>query len=295
MLSEEARRKLSESHKGTKNPMYGKPSWNKGKKLSEETRRKISEAGRGRKASAESKRKRSEAWRGEKNPNFGKHLSDETRRKISEAKKGQIPWMRGRKASEETRRKLSESHKGQVSPNKGKKGLIPWNKGKKQTEEQRRKNAESHKGLIPWNKGKATGQITWITGKKHSEETRRKMREKRQFQVMPKSDTIPEKMMQNALASENIEFKKHKLFKVGNTSHQVDIFIEPNICIEVDGVYYHSRAYEMERDKKIDKELKLRGYKVIRFPVNKTKDFDVQSAIHKIKFHLSQNNSSIKA
>lgn len=45
-LSEEHKRKLSIAARGINNPMYGKEPWIKGKKLSEETRRKMSEAHR---------------------------------------------------------------------------------------------------------------------------------------------------------------------------------------------------------------------------------------------------------
>ena len=41
-ISQESRRKLSELHKGEKNLMYGKHSWNKGQSPSEETKRKQS-------------------------------------------------------------------------------------------------------------------------------------------------------------------------------------------------------------------------------------------------------------
>ena len=47
--SEESKRKISEGNKGKNNPMYGKIPWNKGKHLSEETKRKMSEAMKGRK------------------------------------------------------------------------------------------------------------------------------------------------------------------------------------------------------------------------------------------------------
>ena len=60
-MSEDRRRKISESIKSEKHPMYGKH-------ISEEHRRKISESLKGK-----------STW------NKGKHLSDETRRKISEA------------------------------------------------------------------------------------------------------------------------------------------------------------------------------------------------------------------
>jgi len=55
---------------------------------SEETKRKIAEAGRGRKHSKESARKISEAQLGDKNHMWGKVVSDETRLKLSKANKG---------------------------------------------------------------------------------------------------------------------------------------------------------------------------------------------------------------
>ena len=45
--SDETRRKLSEVKKGENNPNYGKPAWNKGKKFSEEHKKKLSEANKG--------------------------------------------------------------------------------------------------------------------------------------------------------------------------------------------------------------------------------------------------------
>ena len=47
----------------------------KGKKHSEETRKKISDGNKGKQA-------------GEKNPNYGKHISEEQKKKMSEAAKG---------------------------------------------------------------------------------------------------------------------------------------------------------------------------------------------------------------
>lgn len=86
-LSEETKRKLSEA--------------NKGKKHSEESKRKMSEARKGKKKSEETKRKMSEA-------NKGKVFSEETKRKLSVVNK--LKW-KGKKHSEETKRKMSESNK----------------------------------------------------------------------------------------------------------------------------------------------------------------------------------------
>ena len=67
--TEEARRKMCE----------------KKRNISDETRRKLSESNKGNRRSEESKIKMSVARRGERNPNYGKPRSEETRRKIGEA------------------------------------------------------------------------------------------------------------------------------------------------------------------------------------------------------------------
>ena len=45
--SDEAKKKMSEAKKGEKNPSYGKPAWNKGKPLSAEHKKKIGELKKG--------------------------------------------------------------------------------------------------------------------------------------------------------------------------------------------------------------------------------------------------------
>lgn len=108
ILSEEARRKISEFHKG-------KPAWNSGKHgiYSEETLNKLSKAFKGRKPwnkgipmTEEQKIKISES---KINP------SKETRIKLSESHKGQKAWNKGIPMTEEAKNKLSESLKGKIS------------------------------------------------------------------------------------------------------------------------------------------------------------------------------------
>ena len=112
--SEEAKRKMSESHKG-------KTPWNKGKHLSEEHKIKISEANKG-----------------ENNPMHGKHHSDEAKQKISEVHKGKPTWIKGKHLSEERKRYLSEINTGSSNPNYG--------KHRKHTDEAKQKISEAHKG-----------------------------------------------------------------------------------------------------------------------------------------------------
>ena len=120
-LGEEVNKKISEA-------MKGKTPWNKGKHckpLTEEHKRKLSEANKGKKRGP---------------------LSEEHKRKLSEAHKGKPAWNKGKSGylSEEHKRKLSEAHKGHKA----------WNNGKKMPEELVKKNSDSHKGQTPWWKGK---------------------------------------------------------------------------------------------------------------------------------------------
>lgn len=99
---------LTNRNKGYNLESGGVANW----EITDETRRKISEAQIGRKASEETKRKMSEARRGERNPmygkhtaNYGKHLTEEHRRKISEAHKG-------KRHTEETKQLLAKINTG---------------------------------------------------------------------------------------------------------------------------------------------------------------------------------------
>ena len=93
----------------------------KGKRHSEEAKRRISEAKKGHEVSAEVRKKISEVHKGNQY-NLGKHLSEEHKRKLSEAHKdkkhgpcsketkGKISEaLKGRKLSEDVRRKISEA------------------------------------------------------------------------------------------------------------------------------------------------------------------------------------------
>ena len=106
----------------------------KGKHLSEETKKKMSEASKGNKYalghkhSEEAKNKIAEAMKGEKNPFYGKHHSEDTRKKMREARKGKQlgkdnPFY-GKKHSEETRKKIGEINKVKM------KGMYFFNNGK---------------------------------------------------------------------------------------------------------------------------------------------------------------------
>lgn len=146
-MSDETKKKLSEGRTGEKHHNYGK-------KASDETKRKMSES-----------QKKREHRRGFK-------LSDETKKKLSEANSGEKHYLYGKQMPGETKNKLSESHKGQIAWNKGKKSNKPawnkglkacaesWNKGMKMSDEHCKKLSDAHLGQVAWNKGKKTGGLS---------------------------------------------------------------------------------------------------------------------------------------
>jgi very-short-patch-repair endonuclease len=111
---------------------------NKGKPLSEEHKRKIGEANKiklkGKKHSEEWKKKMSERMKGHK-------VLEETRRKISEAHKGKI-------ISEKHKRKMSEGRKGMKLSEEHKRNLSKASKGKKLSKEVREHMSRGRKGII---------------------------------------------------------------------------------------------------------------------------------------------------
>lgn len=86
-LSDETKKKISAA-------LIGVNTWSVGRRASDETRRKISEAN-----------KRNPFW-------LGKKFSDEHRKNISESHKGLNIWMKGRKLSDNTKDKISDFNKG---------------------------------------------------------------------------------------------------------------------------------------------------------------------------------------
>ncbi len=277
--SEESKLKMSKSSKGS-------IPWNKGRK--------------GLPAPKTAFKKGYIPWnKGQKMPEisgknhhmYGKKQTPETIKKISESLRGNTPWNKGRTGV------YSKEHLQQMSQSM--KGNIPWNKGggkytKVSIENISKAQKKRFEKDIPWNKGQKMPEISGKNhhryGKKHSLESIEKIRIARQKQKFPLIDSKPEKIIQIALSLEGIQYQKHKNFKMKSGSyHVVDIFIEPNICIEIDGCYWHSCkqcGYDypprIEKDKLINKSLKLQGYKVIRIWEHEIKE-SVNKCIKKIK------------
>ncbi len=92
-----------------------------------------------------------------------------------------------------------------------------------------------------------------------SPEYREQQRKFRLHQVFPTKDSKPERIMQKAFLLRGIKFEKHKPI-LG----QPDLFVKPNICIFVDGIYWHSKPKQIEYDERVNFELTQKGYQVYR-------------------------------
>jgi len=143
ICSDETRKKLSDSCRG-------KTAWNKG--LTKENNERLKLNGekhslkmKGRKASEETKKKMSDMRKGKNNSFYGKHHSEEQKQKISNSKIGKkLPPF-----TDEHKRKIgisnSIANKGHISFRKGLKGCY--------SKETIQKMSDAKKGCTPWNKG----------------------------------------------------------------------------------------------------------------------------------------------
>lgn len=191
-----------------------------------------------------------------KSPFYGRHHTDKTKELLRQAHIGLHPSLEtrqkmsksqtGRKQKESTKKLLSEQRKGIPRPQHVRDALIRANKNRIISLETRQKMSIAGKG------------------RPKTYEWKKSMSERRKGWKIPFYDTKPERMMQFALALNGIKFEKHKRIDFDDDYHHVDLFIEPNIVVEVDGVHWHTKPENRKRDLILNQTLNLRGYHVIR-------------------------------
>ena len=214
---------------------------------------------------------------------------------------GLIPWNKGTKGaySIEYIKRLSESHMGKVSHNmphseETKRKLSLINRGHRPTEEQRRKMSEYQRNRpppsketkrkislakkgnrgrlgIPMSEEQKKRLVQANLGRKATLQARINMSMAQARRAIHFKDSSIERIIHHELTQIGIQFEKQKCFRIRHFNHMVDFFIPPNICIECDGDWHHTRLFTLNRndlrirrDFIIDAELERKGMKVIR-------------------------------
>ena len=130
------------------------------------TRNRMSQAQRGHRVSEKTKRKISEALSGERHPNYGKHLSKEHRKKLGEAIRGERHHYYGKHLSKEHREKLSKALRGKPLSEETKRKISEGLMGHHTSEETKRKISLAQRG-----------EVGHFYGQRHTKETTRKLSE----------------------------------------------------------------------------------------------------------------------
>lgn len=273
-------------YKQTKEVIENRRKFMKGRKLSEEHKKKISIALMG-------KNKGKMPWL------FGKHLSKESRAKLSlankgkhlslatEYKNGHIPWSKGRKFSKEHKDKISKGNKGKIMSIESRKKMSLAQKGKKLSIETRKKislnNARGMLGKHPSLETrkkmslaqlKVRGRIPWNKGLTKKDDVRIK---KFSDDMINGRSLFVRSYIKHGYSKKQIElfnflkkfFPQAQLeyhFKISPEKfYRLDIAIpDLKIDFEYDGTYWHSIGDAPIRDFFRDENLIERGWCVVR-------------------------------
>jgi len=173
--------------------------------------------------------------------------------------------MYGKKHSEKSKKQMSDSRNNYLNTG----GITPI-KGKTHSDETKTKMKLCKKEFYK------NGGINHFKGKHHSEESNEKNRVSQYNRSVTNDrfkNTKPERFMQSVLSVNGVKYETHK-----KLYGRPDIFIEPNICIFIDGCYWHgcnkymSESQQNQKtplkkkiiDRRVNKELKYNGYEIIR-------------------------------
>ena len=302
-------KKMRESHKGAKAP-------NKGRKHSEETKRKIREARarqvitdehrrnmskgqkkrvsrpdyvpprQGKKDSAETKKLKSDIVKERykdktKHPMHGKHHTKKTKDQMKKSHTGS-------KATEETKRKQSLGLMGHYVSQETRQKIREKNLGHKTSEKTRSKIIESRKRRpMRGEENPMYGKPAWNTGKTgiYSEATIEKFRIARAKRKFPAKDTTAEKILQGLCKAVNAKFTAQRDFDLGFQHHQVDVFVEPNICLEADGDYWHANPAQYPPSTVMHKVSRHRKQEVLARDI-RAKDARINRGLEKLGFQV---------
>lgn len=173
--------------------------------------------------------------------------------------------MKGKKHRPESIRKMSESHKAM-------------------TPETRRKISMSQKKRFedPKEREKSSARATELM----KDPARRKAAAATLLKHNPRKNTVPERCVQYILERLGVDYETHVTLYPDGKPVNADVFVEPNIVIEVDGDYWHARPGKFEsgmrnrrsaHDVRMDNArqrsaLARKGYRVIQIWASDVRD-----------------------
>jgi very-short-patch-repair endonuclease len=237
----------------------------KNRATSEDHKRKISEANKGRPMNEDTKKRLLEA-------NLGRKFTEEHRKKISDHHKanGVGTWMKGRKLSKETCEKLRKNSTGREFSKQTRDKISKANKGlnngmfaRGHSIESKQKISDSSKDM--WKDEKIRASIL-----NHPDRAKNsRYGALRAYEVLSEKgfyDTKPERDMEEILNKLQITYNHPYKIKDIEHFYYADFFIpEYNLIIETDGIYWHNYPTYRDIDLIRNKELKDKGYNLLRF------------------------------
>jgi len=225
--------------------------------LGEQSREKMADSHKGKKYSLESKLKMSDTRK--RLMKEGKLFLSETRAKMKQNRLG-------KHLSEEAKEKLRNLVISQDTRDKISRAGI----GRVFSKVSREKISLAHKGM------------------KFTAEHKLKLKIHRAKMILPTKDSSIELKIQDFLKKLSISFIKHKHMKEIKHGYQCDILIPSlNLVIECDGDYWHKYPNGRDIDHIRTKELKEKGYKVLRLWEREIRVMKINKFENRLKNQLS--------
>lgn len=177
--------------------------------------------------------------------------------------KGNVPWNKGTVGA------YSEEYKQKLRAASARKGKPSWNKGKPWSDESKEKMRIAKKGKKHSMEHNRNMGFAIRAAYRNGPEMKNKIREARAKQILPLQNTRIEILTEDWLKDNNIPYKNHKPFRVGETFHQVDFYVpHHDIVLECDGDYWHGLPKMKLRDAEVNRALTNQGLTVIRLSEN---------------------------
>jgi len=174
----------------------------------------------------------------------GDWITDNIRKKMSEAKKGRIPWNKGLDVSDVRVKRNHDKRVKTLRENYQKGKIKVWNKGLTIKDERVRKNVQSAQKV---------------------------------------RNTSIEQKVEKMLKIIGLKYQRQKYMKIQH-HYNCDFFLpEHNLIIECDGNYWHKYPYGLERDHIRNKEMREKGFKVLRIWGSEIKNMVTADLVQKIK------------